>query len=138
MRDHDLSRARHHQTCIKGSILTRTASPARTLGPEHSPVHERVSQTTGDSFRLTSNVYRQSGSDLAGEDHCDPRQIRLGSLSSPDESDQLPRQDREEIRRRCHDAQLEYNRESRENPETGLTGFQRTLTEVNEVSEVSE
>jgi hypothetical protein len=81
MREHDLLRARYQQACIKGSVLTTAP------GPEHSPVCERVSQTT--SRAASSSSQSALGPRLAGEDHCDPRPIRLGSVSSADESDQL-------------------------------------------------
>ncbi len=118
--------------------------------PEGSRIGRRANQPSGPnivrfvsvlakrpvhSFRLMSNIYRQSGSDhqtsniptassssqsalgrrVAAEDHCDPRQIRLGSVSSADESDHLPRQDREAPGCASHHAQLEHDRKSREN-----------------------
>ncbi|PYK56623.1 MAG: hypothetical protein DME48_00600 [Verrucomicrobia bacterium] len=51
--------------------------------------------------------------------HCDREQIRFGPLSPADESDQLPRQDRETPRRASDNTQLEYDRESCENSPTG-------------------
>src|SRR5438876_5295999 len=109
MRDHDLSDTRHHQTGIETSILTPT------IRPRHSPVRDRIAQTTSRtlSFRPTSNIRR-----LAAEDHCDPRQIRPGPVSPADEGDQLPRQDREAPGRASHHALLEHNRKSRENSES--------------------
>src|SRR6266516_3948609 len=49
MRDHDLSRARHHKTDVKESVLTTT------FGPEHSPVCERVSRTTSRAASSSSH-----------------------------------------------------------------------------------
>ena len=60
-------------------------------------------------------------------------QIRPGFVSSADESDQLPRQDRETARCRSNDPQLEYNSEDRGDPKKG---FKRILTEDNEGNEL--
>ena len=65
--------------------------------------------------RRRSSSQSAFGRRLAAEDHCDPGQIRPGSVSPADESDQLPRQDRETSGRAGHDAQLEHDRESRKN-----------------------
>src|SRR5436190_2324813 len=115
MRDDDLSSARHHQTRSKGSILTAT------LGAEHNEVREHISETTS---RAASAAFHSAfGRRLAGKDHCDPGQIRPGSISSPDESDQLPRKNRKAPRRAGHHAQLEYDRKSRENSVGRLTAI---------------
>ena len=53
---------------------------------------------------------------LAAEDHCDPRPIRPESVSPADESDQLPREDREAPGCAGHHAQLEHDRKSRDHP----------------------
>ena len=56
----------------------------------------------------------------AGEDHCDSRPIRPRSVSSADEGDQLPRQDREAPGRAGHDPQLEHDREDLEDSKLEL------------------
>ena len=56
------------------------------------------------------------GRRLVDQDHCDRGQICPGAVSPADESDQLSRQNREAARRTSHQPQLEYDRESRENP----------------------
>src|SRR4029077_14554237 len=63
---------------------------------------------------------------LATEDHRDPRSIRFGCLSPRDESDRLPRQDREVARCPRHYSQLEYNSEGRADPCSSLTKDQHT------------
>src|SRR6266403_5527201 len=113
MRDHDLSGARHHQAHIEGSVLTTAVRPG------DNAVRECVAQTTSDA--ASSSSQSALGRRLAPEDHCDPKPIRLGLVSSGDESDQLPRQDREAPRRAGDDAQLEHDRKSRENSTTKLT-----------------
>src|SRR5438477_7553800 len=105
MRDHDLSRARHHQTRVKGSVFTTT------IWHRHHAVRQRVTQATSHvAFSSSQSAFERR---LAAQDHRDPGQIRSGFVSSADESDHLPRQGRKNIRRRCDDAQLEYNSEDR-------------------------
>ena len=58
---------------------------------------------------------------VATQDHRDPRKIRSRSVSSPDESDRLPRQDREAARCARHYSQLEYDSEGRADSFSRLT-----------------
>src|SRR6266403_5165797 len=113
MRDHDLSGARHHQAHIEGSVLTTAVRPG------DNAVRECVAQTTSDA--ASSSSQSALGRRLAAEDHCDPRPIRPGSVSSGYESDRLPRQNREAPGRASNHPQLEHDRKSRENSTTKLT-----------------
>jgi hypothetical protein len=63
---------------------------------------------------IEGSIFTTTVGRLATEDHCDPRPIRLGSVSSRDESDQLPRQVREAPGYVGHHAQLEHDRKGRE------------------------
>ena len=58
---------------------------------------------------------------LAAQDHRDPRSIRFGSVSPRDESDRLPRQNREAARCARHYSQLEYDSEGRADSFSRLT-----------------
>ena len=107
MRDHDLSRTRHHHARIEGSILTPT------LRPGHHAFREHLAQTTSPT--VSSSSCSAVGRRLAAESHCDPRAIRPGCISPADESDQLPRQDREATRCRSDEQELEHNSEGRRN-----------------------
>jgi len=71
----------------RGFILTTTLGP-KIIG------RERVSQTTRTLPPLLSLCL---DNDWLGENHCDPRQIRPGSVPSQDEGDHLPWQDREAV-----------------------------------------
>src|SRR4029077_13352459 len=94
---------RRYQTRGNGSVRTTA------VWPGDNTLRQCVTQTTSDV--ASSSSQSPLGRRLAAEDHCDPRQIRFGSVSPADEGDQLPRQDREKIRRRSDDPQLEYNSE---------------------------
>jgi hypothetical protein len=74
-------------------------------GPDITWFVNVVSETTSGA---ASSPQSALGKRLAGEDHCNPRQIRFRPISSADESDQLSRQDREATRRASHHAQLEH------------------------------
>src|SRR5438067_6657953 len=105
MRDHDLSRARHHQTRVKGSVFTTT------IWHRYHAVRQRVTQAASHvAFSSSQSAFERR---LAAQDRRDPGQIRSGFVSSADESDHLPRQGRKNIRCRCDDAELEYNSEDR-------------------------
>src|SRR6266403_3487324 len=107
MRDHDLSRARHHEPRIKRSILTTT------LGPGHNQVRKRVTQTTSRApFASSQPAF---GRRLGAEGYCDPKPIRPRSISPADEGYQLSRQDREAPRRAGYHSQLEHHRKNRKN-----------------------
>ena len=54
-----------------------------------------------------------SENDWLLKSHCDPRKIHPGSVSTPDESDRLSRQDREAPGCPGDNTQLEYHREGR-------------------------
>src|SRR6266513_3610819 len=124
MRDHDLSRETNCRSNATRSILTTT------VRSEYHAIRERLAQTIAQThcIRLTSNIKHRTSKipaafsarqyavrqRLVAEDYCDPRQIRPGSISPADESDQLPRQDREAPRCASNHAQLEHYRKSRE------------------------
>src|SRR5438034_4118647 len=133
MRDHDLSRETNCRSNATRSILTTT------VRSEYHAIRERLAQTIAQThcFRLTSNIKhrtskipaafsaRQSAvrQRLVAEDYCDPRQIRPGSISPADESDQLPRQDREAPGCASNHAQLEHYRKSREGSSQWIADF---------------
>ena len=80
-----------------------------------SVLAKRTSSST--SVSTQSPVSRR----LATQDHRDPRKIRSRSVSSPDESDRLPRQDREAARCARHYSQLEYDSKGRADSFSRLT-----------------
>ena len=83
MRDHDLSRARHHQTRVKRSVRRTTVRTG------HHEIRQRVSEAT--SYITFCSNQSPVSRRVATQDHRDPRKIRSRSVSSPDESDRLPR-----------------------------------------------
>src|SRR6266516_2990899 len=109
MRNHDLSRETNCRSNATRSILTNY------VRSEHHAIRQHLAQTIAEThcFRLTSNIKHRTSKipaafsarqyavrqRLVAEDYCDPRQIRPGSISPADESDQLSRQDREAPRR---------------------------------------
>src|SRR5882724_4345940 len=114
MRDHDLSRARHHEARIKRPILTTT------FGPGHNQVRKRVTQTT--SRAPFSSSQPAFGRRLGAEGSCDPRPIRPRSISTANEGYQLSRQDREAPRRASYPPQLGDHRETSEDSAKAFSG----------------
>src|SRR5947208_3478224 len=105
MRNYDLSCARHHQAHIKGSIRRRTVRTG------HHAIRYRGRETNCNAASATFQP--PVGGGVAPESYCDPRKIHPGSVSTPDESDRLSRQDREAPGCPGDDAKLEYHREDR-------------------------
>ncbi len=74
-----------------------------------SDLHQTSNIQISNIPTASSSSQSTLGRRLAAEDHCDPGQIRSGSVSSADEGDQLSRQNRKKNRGRSHDPQLEHD-----------------------------
>src|SRR5438093_9095505 len=66
---------------------------------------------------------------MATQDHCNSKKIRPWILSSADESDRLPRQNREAPGRASHQSELEHDPKGRKNSGGRLTAENAEHTE---------